>query len=496
MAMASNRVVHTMRMRTFSDRRPCRKGGSSSFLQEHSLGGNAATRGSSLLLRASSSASTGAARTGIVVAAECDGLDNRRLFAAVDAVRNLEGCEGCAVEAIAYGRSGGTPGFSGSAVSFSRRARAEHPETYWSCSGSDPLSAIAVATDPEEGLFKQEGINLALAVVGINREKGFLHDDTTVEVARRAAINGVPTVAVSIPSSIDDAPLDLAVMALTDVLGHVFANVLKSKARGGHLARATNSPRQHFPFPTRGRWSSLGTSSLPADFMRAGEGGFVGLDFSLGDCWSLGEDIAVPSAITSRPGVERDRRHLVVEALREAFEEGDSFLVIRAPAGKARPASAKAYAATRPAVMWRQSSVTLRKRDRDAVEAVKEFGDLFGRTLPAHRFGEASPTSTGARFVSQLQTERLVGEINGVDEVENSSGVVVKEYEFEVGSGTLLHDRSSAGDADAVLNQMVSVSTTQTWPAMHAFSLTDQVMVESLRENRAGLPAWLCESED
>ena len=374
-----------------------------------------------------------------------------------------------------------------------------------------------LATDPTDGLLRQRGINLALAVVGINRDAGFLSlDDRTVDVARRAAINGVPTVCVSIPTSTscEGANLDLAVEALKDVLGKLFENgVLKKAATAGgvRLKRAANSPRQHFPFPSKGRWSNLGTGALRADFMQQySQGGSLsgGLDFALADCWSLGDDISLSSSSSATVEREVEDRSVLVQSLREAFEEGDAFIVIRAPAGEGR---VKRYEATRPGVLWRQNPVTLRKPSGEKTLAVPGDPprDPFGRSLPVHHVGEATPSSKGARFVRQLQTERLVGEIRGTTsaaaEKEEEEGVSgssssssnIDEYVFELSSGTILHDRCSRGDADAVLNRNVSISTVQTWPSMHCFSLTDQVMVESLREDEeSGLPAWLCENKE
>ena len=78
------------------------------------------------------------------------------------------------------------------------------------------------------------------------------------------------------------------------------------------------------------------------------------------------------------------------------------------------------------------------------------------------------------------------------DPSDNNSRVPVS---FTIGKGTVLMDGSVRGDVDAVFSGTASVTTAQTWPHSHAFSLMDRVMVEALREDSVyGLPAWLADA--
>lgn len=118
--------------------------------------------------------------------------------------------------------------------------------------------------------------------------------------------------------------------------------------------------------------------------------------------------------------------------------------------------------------------------------------DLFGRSLPLHRIGEAQPSSESdrARFVPQLNTEKVAASAGR--EISRSSKQTGAPLGFTISKGTSLMDASPRGDVDAVFSGSVSVTLLQTWPHSHPLSLLDRVMAESLREHEAtGLPLWL-----
>ncbi len=150
----------------------------------------------------------------------------------------------CEVVAVHAGRSGSEEQPNGNVV-FSRQrlAREEGEEGEaalwcWSCNGATPGVAMTVAADPTEGLLQQLGLRPALAIVGVNREDGFHHlggrRETTVDVARQAALLGVPTVAAILPSGArggngeTEAEDDMALAqeALETVLRELVQNIL------------------------------------------------------------------------------------------------------------------------------------------------------------------------------------------------------------------------------------------------------------------------------
>ena len=179
----------------------------------------------------------------------------------------------------------------------------------------------------------------------------------------------------------------------------------------------------------------------------------------------------------------------LVRTLRQAFAEGDIFLALHVPG--ARGGQAPAFASTRPGVLWHQTPVAsvLNSPQAGAAEDPQpDAPDLYGRSLPLQRVGGSGPSAADARFVRQLQTERLVDHQGTAATAEAEA----EEMAFRVGPGVVLHDASPGGDADAVLAGKVAVSTLQTWPQGHAFSLLDAALVEALREaDSSGLPAWL-----
>ena len=134
--------------------------------------------------------------------------------------------------------------------------------------------------------------------------------------------------------------------------------------------------------------------------------------------------------------------------------------------------------------------------------------DLWGRSLPLQTLGcgdggkgGGGPSSEGARFVSQLATDRMVAERGREQEQQQqqqqrpATGNVPRG--FVMSGGTVVADDSARGDVDAVMAGKAAVCALPTWPQGHAFSLLDVVAVEALREDPAsGLPLWLCERDD
>lgn len=393
----------------------------------------------------------------------------------------------------------------------------------WSCSGASGSDCMTCAADATNGLMKQLGLKIGLAVVGVNREHGFQYPGDgdgvcTVDVARRAALLGVPTVAIVLPTedtaggSGSKKGMEVAQKATVKVLDALVRHALDASPpsigsnRLKKMKPASNHPRMHFPFPGNGRWSALGSSQLPLDFSL--ESGQNSSDFALEDCWSLGGEIPFQRLEEAQgqgaPTSPSSSASSLVSSLQEAFAEGDVFVCIHVPdpesnsnsnsngnAGDVEPPMPLQFNATKPAVLWEQNAVTLASASSE--EGKVEEGDLFGRSLPLHNISNRSPTSKGARFVRQLQTETLV-ERKSSEEGEALEQEQCDEYVFDLTRGTILHDASSRGDVDAILRQQVAVSTMQTWPPGHPFSLLDKVLAESLREDEdhQGLPAWMC----
>lgn len=135
----------------------------------------------------------------------------------------------------------------------------------------------------------------------------------------------------------------------------------------------------------------------------------------------------------------------------------------------------------------------------DAQEDLSRHGatgrDLWGRSLPSQQLSAAAPAhlATGA-FVSQDQTSAVVRRRQqaqgGGDRTRG--GPRGEVMSFAVGRGRTLSDPVVAGDVDALFGGCVAVTTAQTWPAGHPFSLTDAVLAAALAEDeQTGLPAWM-----
>ena len=312
---------------------------------------------------------------------------------------------------------------------------------------------------------------------------------------------GVPTVAIALPSAAPNLSLEPPEEALRHLLPRVLAILPKDAAESP--SGAINYPRAHFPFPSRGRWSGLGGPELPGTdeeltgSLASGSSSPYS-DFAAADCWSYGSEIpqsaggAVPSLSTNSSALE------LQDILREAFREGDTFLVVHVPPkwSSAAVENRRPFSSARAGVLWHQETVsaTLRQScNSAAVDEAQDRDDLWGRSLPQQTIGQSQPNSEGAVFVPQLNTAKVIRDTRlqvGESEPDKSRVPV----SFTIGKGTVLMDASVRGDVDAVFSGTTSVTTAQTWPQSHAFSLLDRVMVEALREDSVhGLPAWLAQ---
>ena len=366
--------------------------------------------------------------------------------------------------------------------------------------GASGEDAAVVATDPTDGLARCLGLVPVLCVVGVARETCLGEDANgarTTRAARRAAVAGVPTIAVSVPTRSPDAPAAPAASAL--------ARLLRAVARVVRTDAPANCPRSHFPFPTRGRWSAVGTAQLPLDAALAAQlfARDVG-DFAAEDCWSLGGAGAALHAETPNGGEVGNGTRLTPaearEVLRDAFGEGDVFLSVSVPPRWDGAAGGR-FAAARPGVLWRQQTARAAFPSDEGGGGEIDGGssedpkDPWGRTLPVQSLDDARAGEAGARFVRQLATEAAV---NG--RLETASTVTSEHRRrplprgFCTGPGTVVADDSAGGDVDVVMGNKAAVCAAQTWPHGHAFSLLDHVAAEALREDPGtGLPLWLCE---
>ena len=336
----------------------------------------------------------------------------------------------------------------------------------WAVSQASPQQAILVATDPTAGLMRQIGLSIALAVV-MDTASGL--GSAECKCSRQAALAGIPTIAVRLASR--SASLSSAKSALS-VLLDAAAGVL---APHGRLEAATNSPRAHFPFPERGRWASLVRDDW--DWAREERD-----DWAKADGWSDAYSI-----FPSSDGGPLDREALR-QCLRTAWLEGDGFIMVQIPPDSSL---SQRFSSTKPGVLWRQEQVSLAAEEEE--EGIGR--DLWGRSLPAVSLG-GDPE---ARFVPQLQTQSLIerqkgqgggsGAGHGSKAGETVPGAILK---FRITPGTVLHDSSPRGDADAVMRQRIAVSFVPMWPQGHPFALLDACLVESLREDEdTGLPRWI-----
>ena len=392
----------------------------------------------------------------------------------------------------------------------------------WRLEGSAEDAAV-VGTDPTDGLLRCIGMSCVLCVVGVSREVCLGEDANGARLtraARRAAVAGVPTVGVSVPTTSADAPTAPACEALEALV--------KAMRRGGALgafdAGPENSPRAHFPFPTEARWASLGTAQLPVDDHLAGSlfaAAAAAEDVAAADCWSLGglgtaSHRAAPSGGGGGGGRAAGPDPAALRrTLRGAFREADVFVTLHVP-----PTwhPSRGFASARPGVLWRQQRVRAgvvdahagdtyaAGKDEDVIDPNPRGGegggrDLWGRTLPSQSLNDVRADERGARFVPQLATERLVdGRAATASDASSLRSTSVDRSQcprppraFVVSGGTVVADDCVGGDVDAVMRGMAAVVTVGTWPPGHPFSLVDDAAVEALRPAEgSGLPAWLC----
>ena len=358
-------------------------------------------------------------------------------------------------------------------------------------SGASGEDAAVVCCDPTGGLCaKVLGLEPVLCVVGISRETALGEDGNgsrVVRAGRRASVVGVPTVVASVPTTSATAPIEPCAAALGALLRALKHGSIVS------LDKASNCPRSHFPFPTRGRWASLGTAQLPMDDELAASVLSTSTnDFADADCWSLGGAGVVSHTTrdgTAKSSLSPDERR---RTLREAFREADAMLQLSVPP-KWSPGK---FVATKPGVLWRQERVKAIYHD-GAGESDASKPDVFGRSLPSQNLdGVDRADQSGARFVRQLATEKLIADRRpndaeaSVDADKDEARPLPRA--FTLSTGVVVADESPRGDVDAVSRGAAAVSTLSVWPESHPFALLDDVLVESLRPDPStGLPRWV-----
>ena len=220
----------------------------------------------------------------------------------------------------------------------------------WELVGGTAEDAAVCGSDPTSGLVASLGFACVVCVVGVAREPCLGEDAAgagATRAGRRAAVtSGVPTVVAAVPTTSASAPVAGARDALERLLRVMRNNKTLS------LEAPRNSPRAHFPFPTNGRWASLGTRAFPwpdAEMAAAAEGAATRRagDFANEDCWSLGGGASAFGGVVGDPrrggagsrasidddderSVPHDARSLRA-SLREAFRDGDVFVCVSAP---------------------------------------------------------------------------------------------------------------------------------------------------------------------
>ena len=236
----------------------------------------------------------------------------------------------------------------------------EEEEDMFEMNGCSGETAAIVALDPTGGLIAKMGLSSVLCVVGVARDVSLgedMHGSRAVRAARRAAIVGVPTVVASaVTRSGMEGKIDACLKALKVVLKQVKGVI--------SMERAKNCPRSHFPFPTNGRWASLGTTAFPIEDEALSKAIFddsSGIDFASKDAWSFSGSIA-PARDSSNRGSSKtgetpERRR---KAIRDAFGEADVFLHIHVAPNWME----NKFQSTRPGVLWRQQRVSSDDRQR------------------------------------------------------------------------------------------------------------------------------------
>ena len=379
--------------------------------------------------------------------------------------------------------------------------------------GATSEEASAIVFDPSQGLLKCLNITTcALCVFGVARELALGSDGETASASARrggraASVCGIPTVVATVPTTSRTAPIDDAIDATCDVVLHCLRALGAMTTDVG----ARNWPRAHFPFPSLGRWASLGASRELAfrdDALAASVLTPPMADVGFGanaDCWSLG-GLGGVSHYADAADVDAISPERARQVLRDAFADADIYVAVSVP-----PRRRGKFHACKPGVLWRQEAVrALRSSDDDAsvsmTAADANAKDTFGRSLPRQNLGDASATDVGARFVSQLATEKLVNDRRAKARMDDKDKDDVARRRhpsdalpraFVLTPGTIVADDSPRGDVDVVISGGVAVSIVNTWPHAHALSLVDAVVVESLREHpTSGVPLWLCETDD
>ena len=390
----------------------------------------------------------------------------------------------------------------------------------WQLQGATSEDACVCGSDPTNGLVTSLGFTCVLCVVGIHREPCLGEDGagaSSMRAGRRTSImSGTPTIVTCVPTTTKNARVDGARTALETMLTYIKNSNVVS------LTKPHNSPRAHFPFPTKNRWD-LGSSAMPLpdhDLARSLFGTETSsLDFATKDCWSLGGFGAVtPVVVGDDADTEREQKNQTHNAsslrssLRDAFRDGDVFLSLNVPP---KWNLTTRFSTCRPGVLWRQERVVavfengeggenMNGESYEKVNNSNDSNDSWGRTLPSRAVGsDRDADENDTRFVRQLATEGLVSERGyntiGTDDTNQASQPPTGKApaSFIIGGGTVVADECVGGDVDAVFRAgggAAAVTMHASWPISHPLALRDEAVVESLRACReTGLPLWLVE---
>ena len=148
---------------------------------------------------------------------------------------------------------------------------------------------------------------------------------------------------------------------------------------------------------------------------------------------------------------------------------------------------------TRPGVLWHcqyvQPQYGCSSTSSQALSAETSWSvdnaDVFGRSIPQLKAGRKNEAGG---FVSQDNTSSV-----GLNSkaITSAKGVMELPESIVIRRGTVLSDGVMCGDVEALFDGRTSITTLQTWPSGHPFSLTDVLLAYTLVQGQDGLPAWL-----
>lgn len=367
-----------------------------------------------------------------------------------------------------------------------------------------PGDCILCAVDQKAGILRHLNFSPVLTVIGIQR--GPLlgpdllppspHPSLPVDSARASSILGVPAVCINLASPSSDNPMRAAAQAIEVVIPHILGCL---KATNPRWPAPLNFPRAHFPFPTRGRWSLGRDVSIPPQLLS--DPRFASPDpmeaAVARDNWAMGGENDWTAGLSPETSTTSSADWTLCEArrvLREAFCEGDLFLCINVPGTwSSDETSSDRFEPTRPGVLWHcqyvqpqygSSSSPSQALSNETSWSV-DNADVFGRSIPQLKAG---CKNEAGGFVSQDNTSSV-----GLNSraVTSAKGLMALPESIVIKRGTVLSDGVMCGDVEAVFNGRASITTLQTWPSGHPFSLTDVLLAYTLVQGQDGLPAWL-----